>query len=283
MSRRARIPRMNSLREILQHEAPEAHELERQLGLIGFDEARRQLLALLRTGEIPMFAAVAISAVLGMSAAQDELRSIILDRKVPTDGRTGAFLVLLHVDADAPHILEELSEQEAEEFLDAHQAFQLSSILASNEDNVLGRFSRMIDDPDLGFEKGLDEVLAEFARSGEGKQLPTPDSVEWVRDFAGIAMDEFGEVPMTVTGESASEILGVIFPSDVIPDRDATIGDIVPSLRLFFQWMQATGTLLDARGVLDALDATGPTFASLMRDPSKWSAEKKKIVSSRKR
>lgn len=274
---------MNRLREILRHDPPSAAELERQLQEIGFDDARRQMIELLRAGEIPMFAAVAISAVLGMSDAAGELRSIILDPKVPTEGRTSAFLVLLHVDAEAPHILEELSEEEGEEFLDAHQAFQLSSMLAANEETPFGRFSRMVDDPEHGFEKALDEVLKEFARTDEGKKLPTADSVEWVRDFAGIAMDEFGEVPMTVTNESASEILGTIFPSDVIPDRDETIRDIVPSIRAFFRWLELEGTSLDADGVLAALDEIEPKFASLMRDQSKWSAEKKKIVSSRKR
>ncbi len=126
----------------------------------------------------------------------------------------------------------------------------------------------------------FDDLMGAFVESPEGKALDEAGGeLHWASSMAGYGMDYLGVSPGDMSVGNFREILFELFPRKISVDPEKS-GEIVRSLRAFWQFCGREYNLPQAAEIVELLDGEGAKqFQEKMADPASYGMAKSMFMS----
>lgn len=124
------------------------------------------------------------------------------------------------------------------------------------------------DDSEGALARYVDGLMTPFVEAAPGVEAG------WVAFFIDYGYHSLGLTLPRMTADDVEEILVEVFPRKITTESEDDAKEVIPAIRLFWNWLSKTYELPQARSVLMRLDALEHGYPEIMNDPARWGMAK---------
>ncbi|HUP59153.1 MAG TPA: hypothetical protein VNA69_01905 [Thermoanaerobaculia bacterium] len=125
------------------------------------------------------------------------------------------------------------------------------------------------DDSDDALARYVDGLMTPFLEAAPGVEAG------WVAFFIDYGYRSLGVTLPRMTANDVEEILVEVFPRKITTESEDDAREVIPAIRLFWNWLSRSYELPQARSVLMRLDALEHGYPEIMNDRSRWGMAKR--------